>query len=115
MSSKAYREGYSEIQWGEPFGTSRIREKGEARAFHYIPDELPHAVQSQASGKFYTSKAKLRQEYRELGYVEVGNDPARMKGYDRPRIDRQKVHETLQRARARFERGERANGSPRRS
>lgn len=109
MTSKAYREGYDAIEWHEaPPSRTRTR---EGRAFHIISDELPDGVQSQASGKIYTSKAKLRQEYRELGYIEVGNDPQRFRGYDRPKISRQEVHETLQRARARFERGERSGSS----
>ncbi len=114
MTSKAYRENLKGIIWNHepaaPAGRSRSR-----RAAHIISDELPDGVVSQATGKVYTSKAKLRQEYRELGFIEVGNDPARNRGYVRPKIDRQEVHETLQRARARFERGERADGSPRRS
>lgn len=39
-----------------------------------IRDEIDH-VQSMATGKWYSSKAKLRQEYKDLGMIEVGNDP----------------------------------------
>lgn len=47
------------------------RPKNRAPAVH--TDEC--CIRSMADRKTYTSKAKLRRSYRELGFVEVGNDP----------------------------------------
>ena len=38
-----------------------------------IPDEMP-PTRSPLDGKFYTSKARLRETYRAAGVVEVGNE-----------------------------------------
>jgi hypothetical protein len=65
------------------------------------------AIQSQASGKIYDSKSKLRQEYKQLGMVEVGNDPARNRPKPKHKPDRKAISDTIQKAKARFDRGER--------
>jgi hypothetical protein len=61
----------------------------------------------QASGKIYDSKSKLRQEYKQLGMVEVGNDPARNRPKPKHKPDRKAISDTIQKAKARFDRGER--------
>lgn len=63
------------------------------------------AVQSQVSGKFYESKAALRAEYRATGHIEKGND--RRAPWKMPRTSRSEIRETVRKARARVERGER--------
>lgn len=68
-------------------------------------------VQSMATGKMYDSKAAIRAEYRQLGMVEVGNDPQRNKKFERPKIDRKGIKTTLDKAEARFNRGERVSKS----
>ncbi len=65
-------------------------------------------VQSMLDGKMYDSKSALRATYRAAGVVEVGNDPARLRPRQRPKIDRKAVKDSLDRAAARFNRGERA-------
>ena len=78
-----------------------------------IMDTMP-AVQSQVDGKMYTSKAALRATYKPSGnaegkeYVEVGNDPSRLKPFKRKPPDTAKNVEALKKAEARFNRGERA-------
>lgn len=55
-------------------------------------------VQNQADGKFYTSKSKLRADYRARGLIEVGNDAQRLKPFKRPRSDRKQIKEALHKA-----------------
>ena len=54
--------------WTEP-----ERQRSDIVCPRFIRDEID-PVQSMASGKMYTSKSKLRAEYKALGVVEVGND-----------------------------------------
>lgn len=74
---------------------------------HVIGDTMD-PVQSQLDGKLYTSKSGLRQTYREAGVVEVGNDPARLKPFAKKRPERKEIKASLEKAKARYERGERA-------
>lgn len=63
------------------------------------------AVQSQVTGKMYESKSALRREYRATGHIEKGNDvraPWKM-----PRTPRAVIRESVRKAAARVERGER--------
>lgn len=64
-------------------------------------------VQSMLDGKMYTSKSALRATYRAAGCEEVGNDPARLKPRQKAKPDRRKIRDTLEKAEARFNRGER--------
>jgi hypothetical protein len=58
-------------------------------------------------GKLYDSKSELRKTYKQAGVVEVGNDPQRYRPKPKPKIDRKTIRDTLQKAKARFDRGER--------
>ena len=64
-----------------------------------MPD-APEFVQSMATGKWYDSKSKLRQEYRDLGKVEVGNDPSIVdpKPFKKPRSRREDLRPHLEKA-----------------
>lgn len=55
-------------------------------------------IQNQADGRFYTSKAKLRADYRARGMIEVGNDAQRLKPFQRPKPDRKQIKEALHKA-----------------
>lgn len=78
-----------------------------------VRDEMP-AIQGQHDGKIYTSKRALRASYMPSGnaegkrYVEIGNDPARHKPKKRHKPDRKAIHDSVQKAKARFDRGERS-------
>lgn len=74
-----------------------------------IGDSLP-LTQSMADGSWHESKSGLRATYVNGPdrYIEVGNDPARLRPPEKPRVDRRAVKDTIERAVARFERGERA-------
>lgn len=64
------------------------------------------AVQSQVSGKMYESKSALRAEYKATGHIEKGND--RRPPWKMPRTPRHLIRETVRKAAARVERGERS-------
>ncbi|TPK70198.1 hypothetical protein FJ930_19720 [Mesorhizobium sp. B2-4-15] len=66
-------------------------------------------TQSMLDGKYYTSKSALRATYRVAGVEEVGNDPARLRRRKKPKVDRKAIKDTLHKAAARFNRGERVN------
>lgn len=68
---------------------------------NFISDNLEsigglNGIQSMADGKFYTSKAKLRADYRARGMIEMGNDKA--KPISKPKPDRRKIKEAVQKA-----------------
>jgi hypothetical protein len=68
-------------------------------------------VQSMLDGKMYDSKSELRRTYKHAGVTEVGNDPQRLKSTvrEKSKPDRRKIKEAVQKAAARFNRGERAS------
>lgn len=53
-------------------------------------------VKSMVSGKFYDSKSALRREYKERGYIEVGNDPLKPPPKRKP--DRRAIRESVAKA-----------------
>lgn len=108
--SKAFRDNYALIDWSTPIVIERKPETEPARSdlpFPRIMSDVMEPVQSMLDGKLYDSKSALRATYRAAGVVEVGNDPARLKPFKRPPIDRRKIKTTLEKAEARFNRGER--------
>lgn len=64
-------------------------------------------VQSMLDGKMYDSKSALRATYRAAGVTEIGNDPARLKPRTKKPIDDKVIADTVEKAAARVERGER--------
>jgi hypothetical protein len=76
--------------------------------FPRIMSDVMEPVQSMLDGRMYDSKSALRATYRAAGVIEVGNDPARLRPRQRRKVDRRAVKDTIERATARFERGERA-------
>ena len=55
-----------------------------------------NGVQCQASGIHFTSKSKLRREYKARGMIEMGSDKA--PPFQKPKPDRKKIRADLQRA-----------------
>lgn len=111
----SYRENFALIDWSKPLPVVRKKETPPARSDLPCPrvmSDAMDAVQSQATGKLYDSKSAIRAEYKRLGLIEVGNDPARFKPRERKKVDRQQVKTTLEKAEARFNRGERVNRTP---
>lgn len=110
----SFKENYKLIDWSRKLPAERPR--------RYIPparSDLPspriasdvmEPVQSMLDGKMYDSKSALRATYRAAGCIEVGNDPARLKPRDRTKkkVDDKAIKDTVEKAVARFNRGERA-------
>ena len=66
---------------------------------HVISDTM-QPLQGQHDGKIYESKAQLRASYRAHGLIEVGNDPARLRRYTPPKIDRKQIRAAVERAKS---------------
>lgn len=107
----SYKENYRLIDWSKPLPElPRKQESPAARSDLPCPRIMSDAmepVQSMLDGKMYDSKSALRATYRAAGCIEVGNDPARFKPRERKKVDRRAVKTTLEKAEARFNRGER--------
>jgi len=76
-----------------------------------VSDAMP-PVQSMLDGKMYDSKSAIRATYKASGATEVGNDPARFKPRPKPKVDRKAIKDSVERAEARFNRGERVSKVP---
>jgi hypothetical protein len=72
----------------------------------FISDTMD-AVKSMADGKYYDSKSAIRAGYKAGGYVEVGNDTSHLKPRQETRPDPAHINDAVEKAVARFERGER--------
>lgn len=70
-----------------------------------LQSDIMDPVQCQATGVWHTSKSALRKGYKAAGVIEKGND--RRPDWKMPRTSREEVRETVAKARARVERGER--------
>lgn len=111
MTTEAYRRNYREIDWSDFRPASRSREtvpstRSDFPAPMLIRDEMP-PVQSQATGKMYDSKSAIRREYKLLGMTEIGNEKLQPR-VRKPKSDRKVIKTVVERAVARFNRGERA-------
>ena len=73
-------------------------------------DTMPE-TQSMLDGKYYTSKAKLRETYKQAGVVEVGNDPARLKK-SKPTPDKKTIRDAIRKAAAEHSMGRRPDRAP---
>lgn len=76
--------------------------------FPQVMSDTMDPVQSMVTGAWHTSKRGIRAEYKQHNVVEVGDDPNRLKPRKKPKRDERQVREVVDRAAARFERGERA-------
>lgn len=107
-----YKENYALIDWSRPIETERkpsLPPKRSDLPFPRIMSDVMEPVQSMLDGKMYDSKSALRATYRANGCVEVGNDPSRLKPRQKAKPDRRQIKTTLDKAVARFDRGERVD------
>lgn len=106
----AYRENYLLIDWKPrpPLIRPRPVDRRSLLPCPHIASDGMEPTQHMCDGKFYTSKAKFRAVTRAHGCVEVGNDPARLRPHKKPRPDRRAIKDAVEKAVARFSRGERA-------
>lgn len=78
-------------------------------------DTLDQPVKSMADGKYYSSKAALRSTYKPSGnpdgvrYIEVGNDQPTAPV--KPKTDEKAIQNSLEKALARYQSGERVTPS----
>jgi hypothetical protein len=70
-----------------------------------ISDVQPPTM-SMGNGKIYDSKSEMRKHYKQDGWVEVGNDPARLRPFKRPPTDRRAIKDAIEKAAARVDRGD---------
>lgn len=75
--------------------------RSELASPSFISDNLEslgglNGIQSQADGRWHTSKSKLRADYRALGMIELGND--KPPPFKKPKPDRAKIKEAVHRA-----------------
>ena len=86
------------------------RRPGEALAAPRVVSDVMDPVRSQGNGRMYDSKSEIRKHYRRDGFVEVGNDPARLRPKKAPKIDGKAIMDSVDKAFARYNRGERVKG-----
>jgi hypothetical protein len=75
-------------------------------------DTMPE-TQHPCTGEFFTSKSEFRKVTLAHGMVELGNDPARLRKASKAKPDRKRIKDAVEKAKARFDRGERADNRPR--
>lgn len=107
----SYRENFAAIDFSKEIPAPRRILRGPAKrsdlAFPMVVSDTMDPVESQVDGKVYDSKSAIRASYRAHGVTEVGNDPGRFKPRVKAKIDRKEIRATVDRAKARVDRGER--------
>lgn len=89
------------------------RKPGEALCAPSVVSDVMDPVRSQGNGRIYDSKSEIRKHYKRDGFTEVGNDPARLRRKKPKPIDGKAIAESVDKAVARFNRGERIRGKAR--
>lgn len=106
---RTYSSNFSAIDFSREIpAPPKVRPGPPARSSLPAPQVLSDhmdPVQSQVTGKMYDSKSAIRAEYKATGHIEKGND--RRPPWKMPRTPRAVIRETVRKAAARVERGER--------
>ena len=90
--------------WPDNCRAERELKRGDFATPMIISDTMA-PVQGMVDGKIYDSKHRLRATYQPSGntdgkeYNELGNDPLRLKPRERPKPDRKKIRDAIERAR----------------
>jgi hypothetical protein len=106
----SYRENFKLIDFSREIPAPlkvRLEPKRSDLPCPRLASDVMEPVQSQLDGRMYDSKSALRATYRAAGVTEVGNDPARLRPRKRRPISDKDVSDTVEKAVARVERGER--------
>ena len=77
MTSKAYKDNFSQIDWSKPIHVPQAEQIAPKRSSLACPSVIMDTMeptQSMLDGKMYTSKSTLRATYKAAGVTEVGND-----------------------------------------
>lgn len=80
MTSKAYRDNYSAIEWGPIPEWRKQRTGQERRGIYFVPDITPY--RSPIDGSLVGGRRQHRDHMRAHGVIEVGNEkptPAKYK------------------------------------
>lgn len=101
---------YGWIDLGDGRSVYRKLEQSEPARSHlpcpmFITDTMEPT--EHVDGKHYTSKSQFRKITKANGCIELGNDPARLRPVPKPKTDRSKIKESVQKAIARYQNGER--------
>jgi hypothetical protein len=106
--ARAYAENFAEIDFSKDLSMPAKVRQAPPRSDLPCPQVLSDAmdaVQSQVTGKFYESKSALRAEYKATGHIEKGND--KRPPWKMPRTSPAVIRDSVRKAAARVERGER--------
>lgn len=104
MTSRAYKDGYDAIDWSglKPVGRWR-HSPPKARGDFPVPNTVrdwDEPVQHPVTGEMFTSKSAFSRRTSELGYTEMGNDPARFKAPKRTKASRREIRDAIEQAEA---------------
>ncbi len=105
----SYAKNYNLIDWSQPIVIEEKPVLPVKRSSLPCPliisDEMP-PTQSMADGKIYTSKSGIEAATRAAGCITIGND--KREPFKRKKPSRAEIKATVEKATARYERGERA-------
>lgn len=110
MASRAYQANFSAIDFSkeitlpEPKAALPPVKRSSLPCPRLASDHM-EPVQCQATGVWHDSKSALRAGYKAAGVIEKGND--RLPPWKMPRTPRAVIRDTVRKAAARVERGER--------
>lgn len=91
--------GWHELdRWPHNCMPEQIMTRSELPAPHFVSDAIE--IRSMHDGKMYTSKSKLRSEYRAHGVTEIGNE--KPQPVVKPKPDRKGIRETLRKTYAEY-------------
>ncbi|ARM87410.1 hypothetical protein RHEC894_CH01071 [Rhizobium sp. CIAT894] len=85
-------------QWPHSCMPARNAAQSDLPAPHFVSDSID--IRSMHDGRHYTSKAKLRSEYRAAGVEEIGNEKPRP--IEKPTTDRNEIRKELRRVYAEY-------------
>lgn len=109
-SFRAFAENFASIDFSkeivlpEPKAELPPPKRSSLPAPRLVSDVM-EPVQCQATGVWHDSKSSLRAGYKAAGVIEKGND--KRPPWKMPRTPKEVIRATVQKARARVERGER--------
>ena len=78
--------------------SSHYESKRSGVPFPMLQRDWTEPVQHPVSGEFFTNKAAFSRRTKELGYTEVGDDPARFRKPEKPKESRREIKEAIARA-----------------
>jgi hypothetical protein len=68
----------------------------------FVVSDTMEPVQHPCTGEYLTSKRAFRRVTKANGCIEVGNDPARLKPFTKPKPDRKAIRQSIDKAFAQY-------------